>query len=107
MPAKIKKGDRVIITTGRDKGKKGQIIKIFAAENRALVSGVNMVKRHTKPNPGRNITGGIVEKEASIHVSNVMLFNATAGKGERTGIKKLEDGRKVRQFRRSGEVADV
>ena len=103
---KIRKGDKVVVRTGRDKGKQGTVLRVLE-NDRVLVENINVVKRHTKPNPGRNITGGIVEKEASIHVSNVMLFNATAGKGERTGIKKLEDGRKVRQFRRSGEVADV
>jgi len=103
---KIRKGDKVIVRTGRDKGKQGTVLRVLE-NDRVLVENINVVKRHTKPNPGRNVTGGIIEKEAPIHVSNVMLFNATAGRGERTGVKVLEDGRKVRQFRRSGEVADV
>ncbi|MDH4133154.1 MAG: 50S ribosomal protein L24 [Gammaproteobacteria bacterium] len=103
---RIRKGDQVIVRTGKDKGKRGAVLRVLA-NDRVVVENVNVVKRHTRPNPGKNITGGIVQKEASIHVSNVMLFNATAGKGERTGIKVLEDGRRVRFFRRSGEVADV
>ncbi len=103
---KIRKGDQVIVRTGKDKGKRGTVLRMLA-NDRVVVENVNVVKRHTRPNPGKNITGGIVQKEASVHISNVMLFNATAGKGERTGIKVLEDGRRVRFFRRSGEVADV
>jgi len=103
---KIRKGDQVIIRTGKDKGKRGTVLRMLP-NDRVLVENVNVVKRHTRPNPGRNIAGGIVDKEASIHISNVMLFNGAAGKGERTGIKTLEDGRKVRFFKRSGEVADV
>ena len=102
----IRKGDQVIVRTGKDKGKRGTVLRMLA-NDRVLVENINVVKRHTRPNPAKNITGGIVDKEASIHVSNVMLFNATAGKGERTGIKTLEDGRRVRVFKRSGEVADV
>lgn len=103
---KIRKGDQVIIRAGKDKGKRGTVLRVLA-NDRVLVENVNVVKRHTRPNPGRNIAGGIIDKEASIHVSNVMLFNAATSKGERTGIKTLEDGRKVRFFKRSGEVADV
>ncbi len=103
---KIRKGDQVTVLTGKDKGKRGSVLRVLP-NDRVLVENVNMVKRHTRPNPARNITGGIVEKEASIHVSNVMLFNKAASKGERVGIKTLEDGRRVRFFRRSGEVADV
>ena len=102
----IRKGDQVIVRTGKDKGKRGTVLRMLP-NDRVLVENINLVKRHTRPNPAKNITGGIVDKEASIHVSNVMLFNATAGKGERTGIKALEDGRRVRFFKRSGEVADV
>jgi large subunit ribosomal protein L24 len=102
----IRKGDRVIVRTGKDKGKRGTVLRMLP-NDRVLVENINLVKRHTRPNPAKNITGGIVDKEASIHVSNVMLFNATAGKGERTGTKALEDGRRVRFFKRSGEVADV
>ena len=102
----IRKGDQVIVRTGKDKGKRGTVLRMLA-NDRVLVENINVVKRHTRPNPSKNISGGIVDKEASIHVSNVMLFNAAAGKGERTGIKALEDGRRVRFFKRSGEVADV
>lgn len=103
---KIRKGDQVIVRTGKDKGKRGTVLRILP-NDRVLVENVNVVKRHTRPNPGRNVAGGIIDKEASIHISNVMLFNAASSKGERTGIKTLEDGRKVRFFKHSGEVADV
>ncbi len=103
---KIRKGDQVIVRTGKDKGKRGSVLRVLA-NDRVVIENVNVVKRHTRPNPAKNVTGGIVQKEASVHISNVMLFNASAGKGERTGIKVLEDGRRVRFFRRSGEVADV
>ena len=103
---KIRKGDKVVVRIGKDKGKQGTVLKVLSGD-RVLVENINVVKRHTRPNPGKNVTGGILQKEAPIHVSNVMLFNTVAGKGERTGIKTLEDGRKVRVFRRSGEVADV
>jgi len=103
---KIRKGDKVVVRIGKDKGKQGTVLKVLD-NDRVLVENVNVVKRHTRPNPGKNVTGGIVQKEAPIHVSNVMLFNSTAGKGERVRIKMLEDGRKVRLFKRSNEVADV
>ena len=103
---KIKKGDQVVVVTGRDKGKRGAVLRLLA-DDRVLVESVNMVKRHTRPNPNRNVTGGIMEKEAPIHISNVALFNSVSGKGERVGFRQLEDGRKVRYFKRSGEVADV
>jgi large subunit ribosomal protein L24 len=103
---KIKKGDQVVVVTGRDKGKRGAVLRLLV-DDRVLVESVNMVKRHTRPNPNRNITGGILEKEAPIHISNVALFNSVSGKGERVGFRQLEDGRKVRYFKRSGEVADV
>lgn len=103
---KIRKGDRVIVRAGKDKGKQGTVLRVLDDE-RVIVENVNKVKRHTRPNPGRNVTGGIIEKEAPIRVSNVGLMNPATGKAERVGIKTLEDGRKVRFFRRSGEVADV
>ena len=103
---KIKKGDEVIVRTGKDKGKRGTVLRMLE-NDRVLVENVNKVKRHTRPNPQKNITGGIVEKEMAIHISNIALYNAASGKGERVGIKTLEDGRRVRFFRRSGEVADV
>ncbi|MBI3896733.1 MAG: 50S ribosomal protein L24 [Gammaproteobacteria bacterium] len=103
---KIRKGDQVIVRTGKDRGKRGTVTNVLA-NDKVIVEGVNVVKRHTKPNPQRNVTGGIVEKEAPIHVSKIALFNASSGKGERVGYRTLEDGKKVRFFRKSGEVADV
>ena len=101
---KIKKGDRVVVTTGRDRGKTGEVIKVMPKENRALVSGVNMVKRHQRPD--RLQQGGIIEKEAAIHISNLALQDPDGGKPTRVGFKFLEDGRKVRYAKRSGEVID-
>jgi large subunit ribosomal protein L24 len=106
MMNKIRKGDKVMVRAGRDKGKTGTVLRVLG-DDRLLVESVNMVKRHTRPNPNRNVTGGIIDKEAPIHVSNVALLNGATGKGERVGFKILEDGRKVRVFKRSGEVADV
>ena len=103
---RINKGDEVIVTTGRSKGTRGHVLQILDSE-RLLVENVNMVKRHTKPDPGRNKPGGIVEKEASIHISNVALFNAGIGKGDRVGFKSLEDGNKVRIFKSTGEAVDI
>ena len=99
---RIKKGDQVIVIAGKDKGKRGDVVRV--AGDKVVVSNVNMVKRHTKPNPQANQPGGVIEREAPIHISNVMLFNPATGKGERVGIKVLEDGRKVRVFRSSGEA---
>lgn len=103
---KIRKGDQVVVLTGKDKGKRGTVLAV-RKDGRVVVEGVNVVKRHTRPNPSRGVTGGIIDKEAPVHVSNVALYNAATGKGERVGIKTLEDGRKVRYFKKSGEVADV
>jgi large subunit ribosomal protein L24 len=102
---RIKKGDHVVVTTGKDKGKRGDVVSV--AGDKVVVSNVNLVKRHTKPNPQASQPGGIVEREAPIHVSNVMLFNPASGKGERIGTKVLEDGRKLRVFRSSGEALDA
>jgi large subunit ribosomal protein L24 len=102
---KYRKGDKVVVLTGRDKGKKGEILKVLRKENRAVVSGVNMVKRHTAPsmqNPG-----GIIEKEAPLHLSNLALQDPKDGKATKVGFKELKDGRKVRFAKRSGEVIDV
>ncbi|MFO0389337.1 MAG: 50S ribosomal protein L24 [Alphaproteobacteria bacterium] len=99
---KVKKGDEVIVIAGKDKGKKGTILKVITDDRRVIVSGVNKVKRHTKPS--RTGAGGIVEKEASLHVSNVMLVDPKSGKGTRVGYKKLEDGTKARVAKLSGEV---
>jgi large subunit ribosomal protein L24 len=102
---RIRKGDRVIVTTGKNKGQTGEVLRI--AEDRVVVAGLNLIKRHTKPNPQANQPGGIVEREASIHNSNVLLVNPATGKGERIGYKVLEDGRKVRVFKKSGEMVDA
>lgn len=102
--AKIKRNDEVIVTTGRDKGKRGKVLRVL--EDRVTVSGVNMVKRHTRPNPQAGIAGGIVEKEASLHISNVALVDPSSGKPSRVGYKLLADGKKVRVFRKTGEVID-
>ena len=100
----LKKGDQVVVTTGKDRGKKGRILKIIPKRNSVLVESVNMVKRHTKPQKDQE--GGILEKEAPISISNVMYFDVTSGKGGRVGKKFLEDGRKVRIVCGSGEVID-
>ena len=99
---RIKKGDQVIVTAGKDKGKRGDVVRV--AGDKVVVSNVNIIKRHTKANPQANQPGGVIEREAPIHVSNVMLFNPASGKGERVGTKVLEDGRHLRVFRSSGEA---
>ena len=103
---KIKKGDEVIVLAGRDKGKIGEVLQILP-DGRAMVNDVNIVKRHTKPNPNKGQQGGIIEKEAPIHISNIALYNPTAKKADRVGFKLLEDGRKVRYYKSDGEVVDV
>ncbi|MGH6871175.1 MAG: 50S ribosomal protein L24 [Rhizomicrobium sp.] len=105
MGATIRKGDRVIVTTGRDKGKKGEVLKVFPSEDRALVSNVNMVKRHTKQSTKSQ--GGIVNKEAPVHLSNLAHVDPKSGAATRVGWKVLGDGRKVRFAKKSGEVIDV
>ena len=105
MANRIKKGDQVVVTAGKDKGKKGDVVRVDG--DRVVVSNVNVVKRHTKPNPQAGIAGGVVEREASIHISNVNVLNPATGKGERVGFKVLEDGRKLRVFRSSGEAIDA
>ena len=102
---RIKKGDQVVVTAGKDKGKKGDVVRV--AGDKVVVSNINIIKRHTKPNPQAGQPGGVIEREAPIHISNVMLFNPASGKGERVGIKVLEDGRKLRVFRSSGEAVDA
>jgi large subunit ribosomal protein L24 len=102
---RIRKGDQVIVITGSDKGKKGEVVRV--AGDRVVVQNINIIKRHTKPNPQAGQAGGIVEREAPVHISNVMLFNPASGKGERVGFKVLEDGRNVRVFRSSGEAIDA
>ena len=100
---KIKRNDDVMVTAGRDKGKRGKVLKVLA-NGRLIVSGVNTVKKHTKPNPQAGITGGIVEKEASIDSSNVAIFNPSTEKVDRVGIRLLEDGKKVRFFKSTNEL---
>jgi len=102
---RIKKGDQIIVIAGADKGKKGEVVRV--AGDKVVVQNINIIKRHTKANPQANQPGGVIEREAPIHISNVMLLNAVSGKGERVGFKVLEDGRKVRVFRSSGEAIDA
>lgn len=104
MAAKIKKGDKVVILTGRDKGKSGEVVKVMTAENRVLVRGINMVKRHNRPT--QQSAGGIETKEAPIHVSNVALADPKSGEPTRVGFTTQKDGKKVRVARKSGEVID-
>ncbi|UCC55436.1 MAG: 50S ribosomal protein L24 [Gammaproteobacteria bacterium] len=103
---RIRKGDDVVVIAGRDKGKRGSVLRVMT-DGRIVVADVNMVKRHTKPNPNRGITGGIIEKEMPIHPSNIMLFNPQTSKGDRVGFRTLQDGRKVRYFKSTNEVVDV
>jgi len=103
---KIVKGDKVVVLAGRDKGKQGTVQRMLD-NGRALVDGVNMVKKHVRPNPNKGETGGIIDREASIDVSNLALVNPVTGKADRVGFKTLEDGRKVRYFKSNGEVADI
>lgn len=102
---KIKKNDDVIVITGKDKGNRGNVLSIVG--DRLLVSGINKVKKHQKPNPVKGLTGGIVSIEMPIHASNVAIYNAASKKADRIGIKTLEDGRKVRIFKSSSEVIDA
>jgi large subunit ribosomal protein L24 len=106
MAQKIRKGDRVQVLTGRDKGRQGEVIRVMPAEDRALVQGINLVKRHQKAS-GIGNPGGITEKEAAIHLSNLALLDPQSGKPTRVGFKMLEDGKKVRVARASGEVLDA
>ena len=103
--SRIRKGDEVLVIAGRDKGRRGTVVKVL--EDHVVVEGVNMVKRHTKPNPQRNVQGGIVEKETSIDLSNIALWNPVTKKGDRVGIRTLADGKKVRFFKSSNEQLDV
>ncbi len=104
---KIKKGDEVVVLAGKDKGKRGVVLKVIEERDRIIVENVNMVKRHTKGNPMQGTAGGIVEKEMPIHVSNIAIWNPVSSKGDRIGFKNLEDGRKVRVFRSTSEVVDI
>ncbi len=105
MASKIRKGDDVIVLAGKDKGKRGTVLRV--GEDRVVVENINLAKKHVKPNPNRGEQGGIVDKEMPLHVSNVALYNPATDKGDRLGFKTLDDGRKVRTFKSNGEVVDV
>jgi large subunit ribosomal protein L24 len=102
---KIKQGDDVIVIAGKDKGRRGNVLKVYA-DARVLVENVNIAKKHQRPNPNAGVAGGIVEKEMPIDISNVMIYNPSANKGDRVGIRTLENGNKVRYFKSNGEVLD-
>jgi large subunit ribosomal protein L24 len=104
---KLKKGDEIIVIAGKDKGKRGTITHVNPGKDKILVEGINMVKKHQKPNPNMGVPGGIVEKEMPLHISNVAIFNPASGKADRVGIKILDDGRKVRIFKSNNEVIDA
>jgi large subunit ribosomal protein L24 len=103
---RIKKGDDVFVIAGKDKGKRGNVLRVLD-NGRVMVDGINIVKKHVRPNPQAGETGGIVEQEAAMDISNISLFDAASGKASRVGIKVLEDGKKVRVFKTSGEIVDI
>lgn len=103
---RIRKGDEVIVITGADKGRRGTVLKLVEGD-RVLIDGINVVKKHTRPNPNAGIQGGIVEQERPVHISNVQLYNPVSSKGDRVGIRALGDGRRVRFFKSNNEVVDV
>ena len=103
---RIKKGDEVVVLCGRDKGKRGTVLRRIDTD-RVVVEGVNRVKKHQRPNPMKGVTGGIVDKDLPIHISNIALFNPATKKADRIGVKTLEDGRKVRVFKDNGEQVDA
>jgi len=103
---RIRKGDEVVVLAGRDKGKRGTVLRRVDAAH-VVVEGVNRVKKHQRPNPMKGVTGGIVDKDLPIHISNVALFNPATKKGDRVGVKTLDDGRKVRVFKDNGEQVDT
>ena len=103
---KIKKGDNVVIITGKDKGKRGSVLRVID-DNHVLIEGANRVRKHQKPNPMKGTTGGIVDKEMPMHVSNIAIFNPTTQKADRVGVKQLDDGRRVRIYRSNGEMLDA
>ncbi|HTE15852.1 MAG TPA: 50S ribosomal protein L24 [Burkholderiales bacterium] len=103
---KIRKGDDVVIITGRDKGRRGTVLRLVS-DSRVLVEGANKVKKHERPNPMKNTQGGIVDKEMPLHISNVALFNPATKRADRAGIKEIDGGKRVRYFKSNGEVIDV
>jgi large subunit ribosomal protein L24 len=104
---KIRKGDDVVVKVGKDSGKRGTVLHVFPETGKLIVENVNVAKKHSKPNPQAGVSGGIVEKEMPIQMSNVMLYNPQSKKGDRVGFKILEDGRKVRVFKSTNEVVDA
>lgn len=104
---KIRKGDEVVVLTGKDKGKRGVVLNVINEDDKVIVENVNMAKRHTKGNPMQGSPGGIIEKEMPVEASNVAIWNPVSNKGDRVGFKFLEDGRKVRYFKSNNEVVDV
>ena len=106
MKVHVRKNDQVVVVSGKDRGKRGRVLEVYPGRGRALVEGVNIVKRHTKPNPQRNVKGGVVEREAALHASNVQLVCPECGKPTRIGKKVLGDGRKVRVCRKCEGVVD-
>lgn len=104
---KIRKGDEIVVLTGKDKGKTGTVLKVNYPEDKVIVENVNMAKRHTKGNPMQGTAGGIIEKEMPINISNVAVYNPVTKKADRIGFRTLEDGRKVRYFKSTNEVVDV
>ncbi len=103
---KLRKGDSVIVIAGKDKGKKGEILKVID-DNKLIVTNVNLAKKHTKPNPNKEETGGIIEREMPLNISNVMIFNPITKKGDKVGCKTLENGKKVRIYKSNKEVIDI
>ena len=106
MLTPVRKNDMVVVRTGKDRGKRGRVLRVLAEKNRVVVEGVNMIQRHTRPNPQKNIKGGIVEREAPIHASNVMLLDPESNEPTRIGSRTLPDGRRVRISRKSGATVD-
>lgn len=105
--SRIKKGDEVVVIAGKDKGKRGVVLSVVSELDKVFVENVNMIKKHTKGNPMAGTPGGIVEKEAAIHISNIAIWNPVSNKGDRIGYRHLEDGQKVRYFKSNNEVVDV
>ena len=103
---KLKKGDSIIVVSGKDKGKKGEILRVIEPD-KLIISNINLAKKHVKPNPNKNESGGIIEKEMPIHISNVMMLNPISKKGDRVGFQNLEDGKKVRIYKSNKEVIDI
>jgi large subunit ribosomal protein L24 len=104
---KIKTGDEIFVIAGKNKGSRGQLLRVVAGGKQVVVEGVNMMKKHVKPNPQANVQGGIIEKEAPLNISNVAIFNPVTQRPDRVGFKTLEDGRKVRYFKSNGELVEI